>query len=121
MRLEQKYLKKYIEDFKNCNAAKLNRSIFFDSKKLFILHQTETLQRYNDLILEIPYQEFRAKFYFPNIIYLLIRFLPTARAFIQKTIRYVYALIKKRSSGIVNLHENSLYLDKDVIKSDVLL
>lgn len=115
-----KIFEKYIEEFKNLHAAKLiGRSSLI--QELFILHQTaKTLQRYNDLILEIPYQEFRAKFYFPNIIYLLIRFLPTARAFIQKTIRYVYALIKKRSSGIVNLHENSLYLDKDVIKSDVL-
>ncbi len=110
----------YLSDFRNLHSSVLlNRSAII--QELFILHQTaKTLQKFNDEVLKLSYTEFRTKFYFPNIVYLLIRFLPAARGFLQKTIRTVYASIQRKSSGIINLHENAIYLDKDVIKSDVL-
>ena len=110
----------YLDDFRNLHSSVLlNRSTII--QELFILHQTaKTLQKFNDEVLKLSYNEFRTKFYFPNIVYLLIRFLPAARGFLQKTIRTVYASIQRKSSGIINLHENAIYLDKDVIKSDIL-
>ena len=110
----------YLDDFKSLHAPILiNRSSII--QELFILHQTaKNLQRFNDDVLKLSYNEFRTKFYFPNIVYLLIRFLPAARAFLQKTIRTVYSSIQRKSIGLINLHENAIYLDKDVIKSDIL-
>ncbi len=118
--LKTRIVQQYLNDFINLHAPILvNRSAIV--KELFILHQTaKTLHKYNDEILHLSYNEFRAKFYFPNILFLLIRFLPAAKKFIQQNIKSVYSSIKNKSSGIISLHENSIHLDKDVIKSDIL-
>lgn len=115
-----KVFQSYIEDFKKMHIDILSgRSSIV--QELYILHQTaRTLQKYNDDILKLNYSQFRSQFYFPNIVYLLIRFLPNARTFLQKTIRTVYQEIKNKNSGIINLYENSIYTDCDVIKSDIL-
>lgn len=90
-------------------------------RELFILHQfVKAVHRYNIDVLKVQYTHFRSHFYFPNIIYLLIRFLPEARTFIQKNIKTSYASIQKKNSKLIHLFENSIYTDVDVIKTDIL-
>ena len=50
----------------------------------------------------------------------MVRFLPNAKKFIQQNIRKTYQEFKNKSRGLISVHVNSLYLDQDVIKSDVL-
>lgn len=78
------------------------------------------MYRYNTDILNLSYIQFRSHFYFPNIIYLLVRFLPEVRQFLQKTIKSAYFTIQKRNSKLIYLFENAIYTDVDVIKTDIL-
>jgi hypothetical protein len=110
------YLKEFDETF---------GLIFIDRtqivKELYVLHQTaKSIERYYKDNLNISYQHFRAKLYFPNIIYLLVRLLPAARKFLQNMIRKVYGEFNSRSRGLINVHINSFNIDQDVIKTDIL-
>jgi hypothetical protein len=115
-----KALQAYLDEFQTIHQQYLTgRSS--QVQEMFMLYQSaRAFQIYNEKILNLPYTEFRAKFYFPNIVYLLVRFFPNARKFIQTTIQKVYRNIQTKNSSIINLYENSIYLDKEVIKSDVL-
>ena len=115
-----KKVKEYVIGFNNVFKLKLcTRSQIV--RELYLLYQTaRSLEKYNKEILHFTYNKFRSSIYFPNILYLLVRFLPNAKKFLQKTIRQTYQEFKNRSHGLINVHVNSLYLDQDVIKTDVL-
>ncbi|MFW6219392.1 MAG: hypothetical protein ACOC33_00860 [bacterium] len=114
-----KNIKKYISKFNTLNSLIL--SSYDDvTKELYLLHETaKSLQDFNDNTLKLSDRDFRAKLLYPNIIYILIRLSPNARSFLQKIIGKVYNEINKKSS-IIKAHINSLYLDENLIKSDVL-
>ena len=91
-------------------------------KGLFYLYQTgNALNRYNTLDLKISKIKFRSKVLFPYLIYILQQYLPNVRQFLQYIVWSSYEEMKKKSAGAVNFYVNSLYLDQDVIKHDVLL
>lgn len=115
-----KKIKEYVKEFNNTFTLKLcTRSHII--KELYLLYQTSNaLEKYNNDILHFSYAKFRALIYFPNILYLLVRLLPNAKKFIQQVIRKTYQEFGNKSRGIVNIHINSLYIDQDVIKSDIL-
>lgn len=89
---------------------------------LFLLYQiAQSFNRYNSDVLNLSYIKFRSKVLFPNLIYILQRYLPDVRKFLQNTIRVVYNDIYRKSEKIVNLYTNSFYLDQDIIKHNILL
>ncbi len=115
-----KNIKKYINDLTDCFQLQLcNRSIVV--RELYLLHQTaKALEKYNSKMLNYSHIKFRSLVYFPNIVYVLIRFFPNAKKFIQQNIRKVYQEYNNKATGLINTHINSFYIDQDVIKSDIL-
>lgn len=115
-----KTFQKYIDLFNQHHDNILStRSILV--KELYLLyHFSKSLQMYNDDIIHMQYSHFRSHYYFPNIIYLLIRFLPTARDFFQKSINIAYNTIKKNNSRLVYLYESAVYTDSGVMRTDIL-
>ena len=112
----KKYVNRFNEHFKFklCTRSQIVR-------ELYLLHQTAiVLEKHNDNELYLSYNKHRRSIYFPNLIYLMVRFLPNAKKFIQQNIRKTYQEFKNKSRGLISVHVNSLYLDQDVIKSDVL-
>ena len=111
---------KYIEKFNSQHQDSLSsRSTIV--RELFLLHHTaRCMYRFNDEELHLKHVQFRSHFYFPNIIFMLVRFLRETRAFLQKTIRAAYQIMQKNNAKIVHIFENSIYLDTDVIRTDVL-
>ena len=118
--LRSRTLKKYVENLKKAHSDLLNgRSEIV--KDLFVLHQTTNcLLRYNSEFLGLSYPDYRARVFYPNIIYMLVRILSRAQNFFQKTIKAVYSEICRKSFGIIYSHVNTFYLDHDIIKNDVL-
>jgi len=114
-------LKKYINDFEKTFKTKLLCTRSNLIRELYLLHQTaNTLEKFNNEILQLSYIEFRKYIYFPTILYLLIRFQPIAKKFIQQNNNSIYQEFENKSRGLINIHKNSLYMDEDVIKSDML-
>ena len=115
-----KTFQKYIEKFNQHHQESLSsRSIII--KEMYLLYQTaRCMYRYNDEELHLTHVQFRSHFYFPNIIFLLVRYLQETRLFLQKTIRSAYFLIQKKNERLIYLFENSIYTDVDVIRTDVL-
>lgn len=111
----------YLNDLKRTFKMILyNRSDLV--KELFYLYQiSNSLYLYNCNVLKVNNSLYRSRVLFPNLIYLLQRHLPTVKIYLQRIIREVYNEIRKKSSKLVNLYENSLYLDADIIKHNVLL
>lgn len=90
-------------------------------KELYFLHQTsQALYKFNSDEIKMSHVQFRSHFYFPNIVYLLVRYLPNARNFLQKTIKNAYYSIQKKNSNLTYLYENAIYTDVDVIRTDIL-
>lgn len=118
--LRSRTLRKYIDKLKDTHYQLLSdRSIIV--KELFILHQTaNSFHRYNTEFLCLSYPEYRAKVLYPNLVYMLIRLLPSAHKFLQTTMKSVYGEICRKSYQIIYCHINTFYLDHDVIKTDVL-
>ncbi len=91
-------------------------------KGLYFLYQTgNALNRFNENDLKISKIKFRSKVLFPYLIYILQQYLPKVRQFLQYIVWSSYEEMKKKSAGAVNFYVNSLYLDQDVIKHEVLL
>ena len=111
---------KYIEKFNLQHQDSLSsRSLVV--RELFLLnHTSRCMYRYNDEELHISYVQFRSHFYFPKIIFMLVRFLKETRAFLQKTISSAYNIVRKKHRKTTYLFENSIYTDVDVIRTDVL-
>ena len=111
---------KYIEKFNLQHQESLSpRSVIV--RELFLLyHTSRCMYRYNDDELHLSHVQFRSHFYFPNIIFMLVRYLRETRAFLQKTIRSAYYTMQRKGSNTVSLFENSIYTDVDVIRTDVL-
>ncbi len=112
---------KYLENLFNIYLSLLqDRSPIV--KGMFYLFQTaRALDRYNDEILKLSPSLYRSKVLFPNLVYLLQRYLPETKKFLQTTIRTVYNSIRRKSPGLINLYTKSFYLDQDIIKYNVLL
>lgn len=90
-------------------------------REMYLLYMTSrSMYRYNSEELGLSHIQFRSHFYFPNIIYLLIRYLHEVRVFLQKSIRSAYYYIQKKNSRLIQLYENSIYTDNDVIRTDIL-
>lgn len=115
-----KIFRAFIEDF-----DKIHENILSTRSKLvgemYLIYQfAKALQRYNDDVLKISYVAFRAQYYFPNIVYLLIRYLPETRLFLQQMIKSAYYIIKKNNARITYLYENSVCSDEGTIRTDIL-
>lgn len=115
-----KSFQQYVERFNYQHQDSLStRSTLV--RELYILHMTSrAMYRYNEEVLGLSHIQFRSHFYFPNVIYLLIRYLHEVRGFLQKTIRSAYYSIQKKNSRMIHLYENSIYTDNDVIRTDIL-
>lgn len=112
----QSFIQKFNELHDNTLSARSNLV-----KELYILHHfSKAISRYNDDIIHDSYIKFRSHYYFPNVLYLLIRFLPEARRFFQKMLKAVYYIIKKNNSRLIYLFENAIYTDVGTIQTDVL-
>lgn len=111
----------YLDELsKNCSVLINGRSPIV--KGLFLLYLVaQAFDKYNSNVLNLPYARFRSKILFPNLVYILQRYLPDTRKFLQSTVRSVYNDIYRKSEKIVNLYTNSFYLDQDVIKHNILL
>ena len=118
--IDTKVIHCYWEDLKKYHFLQLNGKSL-TVKGLFLLYQTaNVLYKYNE-ILNLSHQKFRQQILFPNLIYILTQYLPDTKKFLQATIRQVYDNTRRSSEKIINLYTNSLYLDQDVIKHNVLL
>ena len=115
-----KTFQNYIEKFNQHHQDSLSsRSTVV--REMYLLYQTaRCMYRYNEEELHLSYVQFRSHFYFPNIIFLLVRYLHETRSFLQKTIKAAYFLIQKKNERLIYLFENSIYTDVDVIRTDVL-
>lgn len=112
----QSFIQKFNELHDNTLSARSNLV-----KELYILHHfSKAISRYNDDIIHDSYIKFRSHYYFPNVLYLLIRFLPEARRFFQKMLKAAYYIIKKNNSRLIYLFENAIYTDVGTIQTDVL-
>lgn len=112
----QTFIQKFNELHDNTLSARSNLV-----KELYILHYfAKAISRYNDDIIHDSYIKFRSHYYFPNVLYLLIRFLPEARRFFQKMLKAAYYIIKKNNSRLIYLFENAIYTDVGTIQTDVL-
>lgn len=115
-----KNLKNYIKKFNMLHSLILSS---YDDivKELYLLHETaKSLEKFNNDVLGLSNQKFRARILYPNIVYILIRMCPNARNFLQTIIKRIYNEINKSSRSIINAHVSSIYLDKEVIKTDIL-
>lgn len=118
--IRSKILVAYVNKFYEQNQEILEDKTELE-RELFVLNQTtRALSLYGTHILGLGKQYFRQKIYFPNIVYILVRLLPTARTFIQKVIRACYNSIRKNHSSLINLYENSIYTDKEQIISEIM-
>ena len=117
---KSKTFQKYLEDFNYQHQDSLTTRPQL-IREMYILHNTaKSLYRYNDENLNMNYVQFRSHFFFPNIIYLLVRYLPEVRQFLQKSVKMAYYGIQKKNPRMIYLYENAIYTDMDVIKTDVL-
>lgn len=119
--IRQSSIKKYLQEFKVLNSSRLINKI--DTlAQLYCVHMfSKSLVKYHEIVWEGSYKTvFRGRILFPNVIYLLVRFLPIAHEFCKKTIKHMYEEMTRRYSTVVNKYVNNLYYDADVIKSDVL-
>ena len=118
--IRSKTLKKYVDTFKELhNLLLFNHNDL--TQELYLLHETaKGLMEFNDHHTKLSYKVFRAKLFFPNLIYILIRLCPNANKFLRSSIKKVYAIYCKKHKAIINAHINSYYLDQDIIKTDIL-
>ena len=119
--MRQSSIKKYLQEFKILNSVRMlnKRDVI---AQLYCVHMfSRSLIKYHEIVWK-KYNKivFRSRVFFPNVIYLLVRFLPICHEFCKKTIKYIYDNISRRYSTVVNKYINNLYYDADVIKSDVL-
>lgn len=118
--LKSKVLKEFIGKLENAHSL-IIKDLDPLVKELFLLHQiSKNLDRFNLEVLDMGYNEFRAKIFFPNIIYILVRYLQNARKFLQKIIKTTYGEVQRKSPGIINKYSTSYCMDPDIIKHDVL-
>jgi len=117
---KSKTIQKYIEKFNQHHQDSLSpRSIIV--RELFLLyHTSRCMYRYNDEEIHLSHMQFRSHFYFPNVIFMLVRYLRETRTFLQKMIKAAYYTIQKKNARMIYLFENSIYTDVDVIRTDVL-
>ena len=115
-----KTFQKYIEKFNRHHQESLSPRSTIVKEMYLLYHTSRCMYRYNEENLHLSYIQFRSHFYFPNIIFLLVRYLQETRTFLQKTIRAAYYLIQKKNERLIYLFENSIYTDVDVIRTDVL-
>lgn len=91
------------------------------TKQMFYLHHIcKGLYEYNEYVLNLPNDKFRASVLFPNLMYILIRYYTTAKGFLQSINRKIFNEHKSKNVGIINKFITSYYIDEEVIKSDVL-
>jgi len=115
-----KSLKNYFSKFYQLHSLILEPYCAI-TRELYFLHETaKALDQFNNKVLNLSNQKFRARILYPNIIYLLIRMCPHARNFLQTTIKKVYRQINNSSNALIFAHVSSLYLDEEVIKTDIL-
>lgn len=119
--IDSKMIDQYWEELKrHCFLQLSTRSTTV--KGLYLLYQTaNALYTYNTNILKISNIQFRSRILFPYLIYILQQYLPETRKFLQTSIRNVFERIQRGSEKLVNVYVNSFYLDRDVIKHNILL
>ena len=119
--VRQSSIKKYLQEFKILNATRMLNKIDIITQ-LYCVHMfSKCLSKYYEILWKGYNKKiFRGRILFPNVIYLLVRFLPIAHEFCKKTIKHMYEEMTRRYSTVVNKYVNNLYYDADVIKSDVL-
>ena len=109
----------YIEEFYKQHAELLSTRTDLVKEMFLLFHTCRALMRYNDFFLNISRNLFRSHFYFPNIIFLLTRYLPTARIFFQKNLKNAYSFLRSKYASTLFLYEKSMNYDVDVIKTDI--
>lgn len=117
--IHTKILKNYINNiYQSYNILDDKQPIV---KELFVLYQiSKCLEFYNNNVLKLSRISFRSTILYPNIIYILIRFMSNARKFLSDIIKWIYGETCQKSYGIIKVHVNTFYLDEDVIKYDML-
>ena len=116
---KSKTFQEYIEEFYKQHSELLSNKSDLVKELFLLFHTCRALMRYNDFFLNISRTLFRSHFYFPNIIFLLIRYLLTARAFFQKNLKNAYSFLRYRYASTLFLYEKSINYDVDVIKTDI--
>jgi len=115
-----KTFQKYLELFFKYHVDSLSTRSKLVQELQILHHTARAMFKYNDEVLNLSYHQFRSHFYFPNIVYFLIRFLPNIREFFQKNIKTTYYYIRKKNPKLIFIFENAVYTDPDVIKTDIL-
>ncbi|MFW6246975.1 MAG: hypothetical protein ACOC22_02235 [bacterium] len=118
--VDRKKLKTFIERLKSKHYNKIY-NCDQTTKEMFLMHQIcMAFYKYNDFYLNMTHEEFRSKILYPNLVYMLFRFFPTLRGFLQSIINKVFNEIKFRSRSLIEKYVSSYYMDEHIIKSDVL-
>lgn len=111
---------RFKEDFYNAHADLLStRSEII--KELFIMyHISKSFYKFNDDVVHYSKLQFRSHFYYPNIVYFLIRFFPELRLFLQKAMANALVTLKRKHADFLKNSERVLFTDVNVAKTDVL-
>lgn len=86
---------------------------------IILYYTTRSFYKYNMDYLNFSYREFREKIYYPNIIYISIKFLFNSHKFINNLIGNVYYDYKCKYPSIIQKFSSSYYYDTDLIKSTI--
>ena len=118
--LRSQILKKFINTLLNVHYTTIKNKTEL-LRDLFIIYQIGNLfEYYNYNFFKLKRHEFRFKILYPNMLYVLIRFFYTAHTFLTRQINTIYYEFSDKSYLLVNRFEKSYYIDKDLIKSDIL-
>jgi len=80
---------------------------------------SNALYKYNDELSQVSDREFRAHVYYPIVIYVLVRYFPELKSFIQKQINYVYSQLYRNSRKVIAHFTYQYNIDQNIIKFDI--
>lgn len=90
-------------------------------KELYIIYQIANLfEYYNYNFFKLNRQQFRYKILYPNMLYILIRFFHKTHSYLTRQIKIIFHEVSDKSYLLVNRFDQSAYVDKDIIKSEIL-
>jgi len=110
------FLKKCQQDLYN-EFCRVNNDIIRAMYFFYLFSQA--LYKCNEDLLQVSNRKFRARVYYPIVIYILVRYFPHLKQFIQTQINYVYNQLYRNSRKIITHFTYQYNVDQNIIKFDI--
>lgn len=97
--------------------SQISNNIIRDMYFFYLFSQA--LYKCNEDLLQISDRKFRSCVYYPIVIYILVRYFPHLKKFIQKQINYVYGQLYRNSRKVIAHFTYQYNIDQNIIKFDI--